>query len=115
LGCHRQACLQNRLANAAVIAVTPVPAKPATTKKKRVAVKKRARNQRTAKEVAIDILGKEKSGFPLQGSGQPHARKRLQNDLHEFLFGVYQVLHNARNKVETFDVDAKTGNWVVRK
>jgi hypothetical protein len=26
-----------------------------------------------------------------------------------------QVLHNARNKGEAFDVDAKAGNWVLRK
>ena len=29
-----------------------------------------------------------------------------------FSVALYQVLHNARNKGETFDVDAKTGNWV---
>ena len=32
-----------------------------------------------------------------------------------FSVALYQVLHNARNKGETFDVDAKTGNWVLRK
>jgi hypothetical protein len=32
-----------------------------------------------------------------------------------FSIALYQVLHNARNKGETFDVDAETGNWVLRK
>ena len=31
-----------------------------------------------------------------------------------FSVALYQVLHNARNKGETFDADAKTGNWVLR-
>ena len=31
-----------------------------------------------------------------------------------FSTALYPVLHNARNKGETFDGNAKTGNWVVR-
>jgi hypothetical protein len=30
-----------------------------------------------------------------------------------FSMALYQVLHNARNKGEAFDVDVKTGNWVL--
>lgn len=45
-----------------------------------------------------------------------HVRAARSGVIHPtFSVALYQVLHNARNKGETFDVDAKTGTWVVRK
>jgi hypothetical protein len=31
-----------------------------------------------------------------------------------FSMALYQVLHNAKNKDEMFDLDANMGNWVLR-
>ena len=83
--------------------------------KKRVAVKKRAKNERTAKDWAIKILGKEKNGLPLKDLANRMVETGYKAASSNFSVPLYQVLHNARNKGETFDVDAKTGNWVVRK
>ena len=93
----------------------PVSPKPGVTKKKRVAIKKRAKNQKTAKEWAIEILGKEKNGLPLKDLANKLLEGGYKTTSTNFSVALYQVLHNARNKGETFNVDAKTGNWVLRK
>ena len=90
------------------------PLKP-IAKKKRVAVKKRAKNERTAKDWAIEILGKEKKGLPLKDVANRMPETGSKPTFTNFSMALYQVLHNARKKGEMFDVDAKTGNWVVRK
>ena len=93
----------------------PVSTKPAAKKKKRVAIKKRAKNTRTAKDCAIEILGKEKKGLRLKELANQVLASGYKTNSTNFSVALYQVLHNARNKGETFDVDEKTGNWVLRK
>jgi hypothetical protein len=93
----------------------PVTSKPAAQKKKRVAIKPRAKNQRSAKDYAIEILGKEKKGLPLKELADQVLASGYQSNSTNFSLSLYQVLHNARNKGETFMVDEKSGNWVLRK
>jgi chromosome segregation ATPase len=57
--------------------VAPVSMKTRATKKKRVAVKKRAKNKRTAKDWAIEILGQEEKRASTQGPREPHGRRRV--------------------------------------
>ena len=93
----------------------PVAAKPAATKKKRFLAKKRPKNQKTAKEWAIEILGKEKSGLSLKDLSSRILEGGYKTTSANFSLSLYQVLYNAKNKGDSFDVDAKTGNWVLRK
>jgi hypothetical protein len=88
---------------------TPVAANATAAPKKRVAIKKRAKNQRTAKDCAIEILGK-KNGLPLEDLPNRMLESGHKTTSTNFSMALYQVLHNARNKGETFDGDAKTGN-----
>jgi hypothetical protein len=94
---------------------TPVSTKTRATKRKRVAVKKRAKNERTAKDWAIEILGQEKKGLSLKDLANRMLESGYKTTSANFSMALYQVLHNARNKGETFDGNVKTGNWVGRK
>jgi hypothetical protein len=80
-----------------------------------IGIKRRAKNDRTAKEWAIEFLGQEKNGLPLKDLANRMLEGGYKTTSTNFSVALYQVLHNARNKGETFDVDAKTGNWVLRK
>ena len=64
---------------------------------------------------AIEILGKAKNGLPLKDLANRMLEGEDKTTSTNFPVALYQVLHNARNKGGTFDVDAKTGNWVVGK
>lgn len=97
------------------VGVTPISTKLAATKKKGVAVRKRAKNQRTAKEWAIEILGNAKGGLSLKELANQMLESGYKTTSTNFSVALYQVLYNARNKGETFDMDEKTGNWVLRK
>ena len=69
----------------------------------------RAKNERTAKNWTIEILGKEKKGRPLKNLANQMLESRYKTTSTNFSMALYQVLHNATNTGETFDVDAKTG------
>ncbi len=55
------------------------------------------------------------NGFSLKDLANHMLESRYKTTSANFSVALYQALQNARNKGETFDVDAKTGNWVLRK
>ena len=94
---------------------TPVSTKPADRRRNVSPSRSEPRMSRTAKDWAIEILGQEKKGLPLKDLANRMLESGYKTTSTNFSVALYQVLHNARNKGETFDVDAKTGNWVLRK
>lgn len=89
---------------------TPVATKTRATKEKRVAVKKRAKNERTAKDWAIEILEQEKKGLPLKDLANRMLESGYKTTSTNFSMALYQVLHNARNKGETLMWMRKRGS-----
>jgi hypothetical protein len=72
-------------------------------------VKKRARNERTAKDWAIEILGQEKNGLTLKVLANRMLESGYKTTSTNFSVAQYQALHNAKNKDETFECGCENG------
>jgi len=88
----------------------------ASTKKKKVAKKKRTRvkNQQSAKAYAMEILGKEAKGLPLNQLADRILASGYQTESEDFKITLYQSLYKDRKAGKTFNYSDKTGHWTLK-
>ena len=89
---------------------------PARRKKKvsRKGRRRRARNERSAKSYAEEILQNESKGLPLDELADRILAQGYKSNSTSFKNTLYQSLYNARRAGKTFDYNEKTGRWVLR-
>jgi hypothetical protein len=89
---------------------------PAKRKKKvaKTAKRTRAKNARSAKSYAEEILRKEPQGLPLNQLANKILASGYKSNSTSFKNTLYQSLYNARKAGKTFDYSDKTGRWTVR-
>lgn len=94
-------------------ASTGAPAK----RKKKVSKKgkrTRAKNTRSAKSYAQEILKKEPQGLPLEELANKILASGYKSNSTSFKNTLYQSLYNDRKTGKTFNYNDKTGLWTLR-
>ncbi len=87
------------------------------TRRKKVARKgkrKRAKNAKSAKTYAVEILKASPQGLPLDELANKILESGYKSNSASFKNTLYQSLYNARKAGKTFNYNDKTGNWVLR-
>ncbi len=94
-----------------------MPAASAGRKKKKVSKKKkgtRAKNVKSAKQYAIDILKNEPRGLTLNDLADRILESGYKTKSKNFKSPLYQSLYNDRKSGKNFNFNEKTGLWTLR-
>ena len=86
-------------------------------RKKKVARKgkrTRAKNKKSAKTYAVEILKAAPQGLPLDELANKILESGYKSNSVSFKNTLYQSLYNARKAGKTFNYNDKTGHWVLR-
>jgi hypothetical protein len=89
---------------------TGAPKKKVARKAKRT----RAKNKKSAKTYAVEILSATPQGLPLDELAKKILESGYKSNSASFKNTLYQSLYNARKAGKTFNYNDKTGHWVVR-
>ena len=92
------------------------PAATATKPKKKVARKKkgtRAKNKKSAKAYAVEVLKNQKDGLSLEELSKAVLDAGYKSNSVNFSNTLYQSLYNDRKAGKTFDTN-KAGKWILR-
>lgn len=80
----------------------------------RKARRTRAKNKKSAKAYAIEVLKAAPQGLPLDQLANKILDSGYKSNSASFKNTLYQTLYNARKAGKTFNYNEKTGHWVLR-
>jgi hypothetical protein len=80
----------------------------------RKAKRTRAKNKKSAKAYAVEILKATPQGLPLDQLANKILESGYKSNSASFKNTLYQSLYNARKAGKTFNYNDKTGHWVLR-